>query len=675
LNPPDYRSHRRATGLAPWLLIVIMTAALTISERRAAAQIFDGTNLRVPAELGATGVTATGDDPSFARPDFDDSKWFPIDDKRPMREFFPHSQPPVIWQRAHVKVSPNETGLAIEAYGVGPAFEIFVNGQKLLESGRVNPLVSYTEYARLVARIPDAQIATGNLVIAVRGATRPSWWKPQSDVTFWAGMIVLGQETALTDIIRLNVIYSNAFTWLVELAGFGLNVVALALFLAQRQQKEYLWLAIQGVAAFELPFLIAQSLRNLPAGVEYIYPLASTILDFFTVLMLFAFVRRRFTGWLRTYIVVCFLLTLSVGWASVYGVVLPSYAPILFVPLSSLFVFVIPALLIARLRNSNRGETILLIPVSIWAMNNALNGAIALMVSIPGFREAGIRLANQTQTFPVGPFTVNTGMATGLIGYISLTIIIVLRSTQTSRQQTLLEGQVAAAREVQQVILPEQIEAIPGFNVESVYKPAQQVGGDFFQILPAGEDGLLLVLGDVAGKGLPAAMLVSVLVGAIRTLADYTITPDEILAKLNERLIGRSRGGFSTALAAYFRQDGAVSIANAGHLSPYLDGCEVELAGALPLGIASGAVYETTRFQLAAGSRLTFYSDGVIEAQNEKGELFGFERGREISMQPATAIVEAAKKFGQSDDITVVTIDRVPTAAGDVLVSPQRQSM
>jgi phosphoserine phosphatase RsbU/P len=292
-----------------------------------------------------------------------------------------------------------------------------------------------------------------------------------------------------------------------------------------------------------------------------------------------------------------------------------------------------------------------------------------------GFREAGFRLANQTRPFAVGPFDVNTGMATALIGYISLTIIIVLRSTQTSRQQTLLEGQVAAAREVQQVILPEQIEAIPGFNVESVYKPAQQVGGDFFQILPAGEDGLLLVLGDVAGKGLPAAMLVSVLVGAIRTLADYTMAPDEILAKLNERLIGRSRGGFSTALSAYFRQDGAVSIANAGHLSPYLDGCEVELAGALPLGIASGAIYETTRFQLAVGSRLTFYSDGVIEAQNEKGELFGFERGREISLQPATAIVEAAKQFGQSDDITVVTIDRVPTAAGDVLVSPQRQSM
>jgi len=111
-----------------------------------------------------------------------------------------------------------------------------------------------------------------------------------------------------------------------------------------------------------------------------------------------------------------------------------------------------------------------------------------------------------------------------------------------------------------------------------------------------------------------------------------------------------------------------VTIANAGHLSPYLDGREVELQGALPLGVVSGAVYATTEFYVAPGSRLTFYSDGVIEAQNAKGELFGFERGRAISTQPAAAIVEAARQFGQEDDITVVTIKRL--RAGEEPVGP-----
>jgi hypothetical protein len=230
---------------------------------------------------------------------------------------------------------------------------------------------------------------------------------------------------------------------------------------------------------------------------------------------------------------------------------------------------------------------------------------------------------------------------------------------EMSRQQALLESELAAAREVQQVILPEQVDAVPGFKVESIYQPARQVGGDFFQVLPAGEGGLLVVVGDVAGKGLPAAMLVSVLVGAIRGVAQFTKDPAELLASLNDRLVGRTQGGFSTALAARITADGGVTIANAGHLSPYLDGREIELYGALPLGVVKNAAYQVTHFHLPQGSRLTFYSDGVIEAQNEKGELFGFERGRAISVQPAAAIAEAATKFGQEDDITVVTIERL----------------
>jgi len=131
-----------------------------------------------------------------------------------------------------------------------------------------------------------------------------------------------------------------------------------------------------------------------------------------------------------------------------------------------------------------------------------------------------------------------------------------------------------------------------------------------------------------------------------------------LLVGLNERLVGRSGGGFATAIAAHIAANGRVTLANAGHLSPYLDGKEIELPGALPLGVISGAAYETTEFYVAPGSRLTFYSDGVIEAQNQQGELFGFERAKAISTQPAAAIVEAAKKFGQEDDITVVAIYR-----------------
>ena len=125
-------------------------------------------------------------------------------------------------------------------------------------------------------------------------------------------------------------------------------------------------------------------------------------------------------------------------------------------------------------------------------------------------------------------------------------------------------------------------------------------------------------------------------------------------------LLGRTAGGFATALAAHINCDGMVTIANAGHLSPYLDGKEVELTGALPLGIADGGgKFEPKRFELEPGSRLTFYSDGVVEAQNKMGELFGFDRAKAISTKSAAAIAAMAVEFGQADDITVVTIERL----------------
>jgi len=251
------------------------------------------------------------------------------------------------------------------------------------------------------------------------------------------------------------------------------------------------------------------------------------------------------------------------------------------------------------------------------------------------------------------------GIFLGYAGFVYVFISEGRRHIRAHTEMALLESEMAAARQVQQLILPEQGESFPGYKVESVYQPARQVGGDFFQILAAGNSGLLIVIGDVAGKGLPAAMLVSMLVGSIRATADDTHDPVLMLRRLHDRLIGHTDGGFATALAAHITGNGHVAIANAGHLSPYLDGREIELAGALPLGIDGGGRYEAARFELRPGSRLTFYSDGVVEAQNQKGELFGFDRAKAISTESAASIAEAAVRFGQADDITVVTIERL----------------
>jgi serine phosphatase RsbU (regulator of sigma subunit) len=129
-----------------------------------------------------------------------------------------------------------------------------------------------------------------------------------------------------------------------------------------------------------------------------------------------------------------------------------------------------------------------------------------------------------------------------------------------------------------------------------------------------------------------------------------------MLTSLNARMMGRSHGGFTTCMAAHITAEGRLTLANAGHLPPYLNGQEVEVPGSLPLGIVSAAEYESTVVDLAAGDRLTFVSDGVVEAQSKPKDLFGFERTRQISLEPAADIAEAARGFGQTDDITVVTV-------------------
>jgi serine phosphatase RsbU (regulator of sigma subunit) len=119
-------------------------------------------------------------------------------------------------------------------------------------------------------------------------------------------------------------------------------------------------------------------------------------------------------------------------------------------------------------------------------------------------------------------------------------------------------------------------------------------------------------------------------------------------------------GGFATCLCAQLTPAGTLTVANAGHLAPYRNGEEVKIDSGLPLGIAPDAVYAEATFQLTPGDSLTFLSDGVVEARNQTGELFGFDRTAALATQSAKSIAAAAQAFGQDDDITVLTLSLAP---------------
>ncbi|MBB5058769.1 hypothetical protein HDF16_003483 [Granulicella aggregans] len=616
-----------------------------------------------PVDLGGTWLVHAGDDPAYAQAGFDDSGWTPFNSHAALGSLFPNTHPDIVWYRLRVKVSPDQVGLALREQSISRAFEIYLNGERFISSGQVAPYAPYTKDANLLKHIPDATLAMGSLVIAIRVHIARTEWN-STNPGYYPSNLRIGQAAVLQQQDGLTMIGEGTVGWLDTLLLAGVGFVALMLFAAQRRQSEYLWIFALGLIRLaQAPFQIVFLFRNVPAAWEVLSRSFTVLSPIAWVSMYFAFVHQKI-GWkFRIYLVLAGLLNAYSSMNDLVPILSGVWGLAENLPFVTLLSVVIPVVLIVHMRRGNREAGILLIPVVLFSLYIYAKFGLLLLYRINILQGFVFRGLNLIDNYHAGPFVIGLDPLAGIFSTLSLAVIMVLRATSMSRRQALIEGELAAAQQVQQILLPEHTGSVPGFVIESAYQPAQQVGGDFFQILPTAENGLMLVVGDVAGKGLPAAMMVSLLVGSIRTAAEDSDAPDLLLYKLNERLVGRSGGGFSTALAAHIAADGTVTLANAGHLPPYLDGLEIAMPGALPLGLVSGIRYETMQFHLAPGSRMTFYSDGVVEAQNQRKELFGFERGREFSTHSAQAIVAAAMLFGQSDDITVVAITRGPALA------------
>ncbi len=317
------------------------------------------------------------------------------------------------------------------------------------------------------------------------------------------------------------------------------------------------------------------------------------------------------------------------------------------IDLSELFVLVL--LLVGFRRGNSRERLISAALAFLWLFRAPLDPLVRRFIPI-GFRIGGWH-------WNFGP------VAMVLFGAVAIAVFV-RELIEDQREKERLAGELEAGRAMQQVLLGSEMPVIPGLRIESVYKPASEVGGDFFQVLPAPDGGGLVVIGDVSGKGLRAAMTVSTILGALRALP--AALPAELLRALNHALAGRLEGGLVTCCVAHVSPRGVLTIASAGHPSPYRDGEEVAIECGLPLGVIADSEYSETAFALAAGDQLTFLSDGVVEAQSATGELFGFDRTRAISTQSADEIARAAQTYGQQDDIAVLTLTFAPAEVAHV---------
>ena len=250
---------------------------------------------------------------------------------------------------------------------------------------------------------------------------------------------------------------------------------------------------------------------------------------------------------------------------------------------------------------------------------------------------------------------------------------------QAERERERIEQELLVARRIQQASLPKEVPTLEGWQIFPLYQPAREVGGDFYDFHLLSGDRLGLAVGDATGKGVPAALVMSTTCGMLRLAAQNYSSPGQMLRRVNEALFPYIPSNmFVTCFYCILDPKSAsLSYANAGHDLPYLrrrgGDCEELRARGMPLGLMPGMDYEQKEIVLDAGEAALLYSDGLVEAHDPKGEMFGFPRLRELLAEHGDeresleeALLEELSSFvgdgwEQEDDITLLTLRRYAT--------------
>jgi len=605
--------------------------------------------------LGPRWLFAPGDNPVWASPTLDDSAWMTVSTEKNLVDYGIHDIP-FAWYRPHIHLRPGTRNLTVATLNMLGRYEIFANGVRIGGNGAMMRPLFLQEDAVLAFAVPDNLLAPrGDLVLAIRYARNRAAQNGLGKSTpLYAGSVhLLSQDSAPRE-ASYRAAHSGSPALIACGLAFIVCLISFALYFALPNNKEYLAVAILLLAACLAAAMVTWQRMQASTFPAYLALFVFVGIENFALI---EFVRLILhlprTPWLLALEIVS-SLAFVLDSTEILGI-LPPYFYLVFYFAPVLIVKVLlPVMLVTGWLRGNK-EALLLLPAILlgsfadyWNFVRDVASLFRLTALYPYLRFSVSVGSYQVDFWRLGDFAF----------YLAVLLFLILRTVRIAHERALAAAELEAARTVQQVLIPEEILTVPGFVLQSVYKPAGQVGGDFFQILPVKGGGVLVVIGDVSGKGMPAAMTVSLLVGTVRTLAHYSQSPGEILAAMNQRMMARSNGGFTTCLVLRADADGTLTLANAGHIAPYLAGRELQIESGLPLGLAAESVYAESTFQLAPGRQLTLLTDGVVEARDKAGALLGFERSAALSLEPAEAIATAAQAFGQDDDITVLTLVR-----------------
>ena len=607
----------------------------------------------------------TGDNPAWASPNFDDSSWPLLRSDESWAKQGYKDWSGYAWYRFRVTVPAGLNDVSLLLPPIRTSYQVFVDGKQAGSFGQMpfpaerfllSTVVLPTQAVYRVSLAAPSR--TREVTVALRVWHWRNWSRYNGGGTLQGGGLIGESDQIATrfQLLRDARLLSTGGDYSIGILCLIAGIMATVLFLVRRKEREYIWFAINqfadalivGVGIYVHLHTVHLLLRDtvseglsFVAGLSYILFLQTLLRGRRSVLFSLAIgsIVARFV----IYMTLVFGFWSSVGAAGM-GQAVCALA-------LALWVF---DLLMRRAKEGLPDARLLLAPVLISAALNPL--AEALWAA---FQLGWLPASYWPFDLFTRPFPVSADDAVEALFLIAMLAILSNRFLRSRREEQRMITELEAAHSVQSLLVPATAQNTPGFAVESVYVPAQEVGGDFFHIQHADDGSLLIVIGDVSGKGLKAAMTVSAIVGALRNERERR--PAEVLRSLNRVLHGQV-SGFVTCAVAFIAADGALTIANAGHLSPYRNGKELALFNGLPLGITANTSYEETHFKLAPGDRLTFISDGVVETANSRRELFGFDRAEHIIRQPAAAIADAAQRWGQEDDLTVLTVARLAPA-------------
>jgi hypothetical protein len=622
-----------------------------------------------------------GDDPRWADASINDTPgeggWETILPDRPWGAQSHYAYAGFAWYRLHLRITPApdvKTDFQLLLPRLQDACEVYWNGRLVGRYGKLPPHPSSP-----ASNAPAAFTLPGSLAgtLAIRVWNGPLGSSASGEGGGIAETPLVGDSKSIAAYIgawNYNFLRSTLYINSRNILYFFVALAAFVLWLRRRTESLLLWFSIFAICP---AIWTSVYTMRLPLSAQFsqfmlqpLWVLRNVALWFLLIEMLHLRSHRGLVRWARI------LAAISMVGSFFDGCL--TYAPTSWIsPHTSAWIDGILTIIVQPC------QLYLLVLVA-YGFRQKLDSArwvLAVSASLSQLLAVIIATAQQGQRFThwtlsqnlssplfhLGPVSLNADALLDLLVFISIIYTVYRYIRDQQHRKAILEQELNSARELQQVLIPEKLPTLAGFSISSAYLPALEVGGDFFQIIPLDDraaGSTLIVLGDVSGKGLRAAMAVSLIVGAVRTLAETTSRPAEILAGLSRRLHGRLEGGFSTCVALRLDPHGACTLASAGHPAPYFNDKEMDLPGALPLGIDPAIVYEEAIVHFNPGDRCALYTDGLLEARAPSGEIFSFERLQTLFASGADAAEasEAAVAFGQDDDITVVTLTRLANA-------------